>query len=95
MSLYMRRRISKLKLRFIDKEDKKMRYIVMDEVKNGDIFTEEHETLEAAIESAEYDWNHLSESDKKHRESFIVLKSANPDVDAENHLDGDIVKRWK
>lgn len=71
-----------------------MKHIVMD-YRDGELFTEEFETEAEAIEAAEAEWNHLSESDKKHRESFTVLKSINPDEEAENHLDGDIVRRWK
>lgn len=72
-----------------------MKYVVMDQIKNGDIFTEEFETEAEAIEAAEAEWNHLSKYDKKHRESFFVLESANPDEEAGNHLDGDVVRRWK
>ena len=71
-----------------------MKYIVMD-YRDGDLFTEEFETENEAIETAEAEWNNLSEHDKKQREEFFVLESANPDEDAENHFDGDIIKRWK
>ena len=79
----------------IDKEDKEMRYVVMDQVKNGDLFTDEFDSLDEAVTSAEYDWNHLSEHDKNQREKFFVLESVNPDIFAENHLDGEVIKRWK
>ena len=72
-----------------------MKYIVMDQIMNGDLFTEEFDTVEEAIVAAEYGWNHLTDKEKMHRESYFVLESINPDVDAENHLDGDIVRRWK
>ena len=72
-----------------------MKYIVMDQIMNGDLFAEEFNTAEEAITAAEYDWNHLTDKEKMHRESYFVLESINPDVDAENHLDGDIVRRWK
>lgn len=71
-----------------------MKYIVMD-YRDRELFTEEFETEAEAIEAAEAEWNHLSEHDKSRRESFIVLESINPDEDAENHLDGDVIKRWK
>ena len=71
-----------------------MKYIVMD-YKDGDLFTEEFSTAEEAIISAEYSWEHLTDKEKTHRESFFVLESINPDEEAENHLDGDIVRRWK
>ena len=72
-----------------------MKYIVMDQIMNGDLFTEEFDTVDEALEYGEAEWEHLSEVDKDRRESFILLESANPDEDAENHLDGDIVRRWK
>ena len=34
-----------------------MKYIVMDQIKNGDLFTSEFETLEEAIKAADRDWN--------------------------------------
>ena len=72
-----------------------MKYIVMDQIKNGDLFTEEFATAEEAITSAEYGWDHLTNKEKQMRESYIVLESVNPDEEAENHLDGDVIKRWK
>ena len=72
-----------------------MKYVLIDWVKDGDMFTEEFETAEKAVESASYEWEHLSQSDKNTRSDFYVLESANPDEDAEDHFDGNIVKRWK
>lgn len=71
-----------------------MKYIVMD-YKSGELFTEEFATEAEAIEAAEAEWNNLSEHDKAKRDEYFVLESINPDEEAENHLDGDIVKRWK
>ena len=71
-----------------------MRYIVVD-YNDGDLFTEEFATAEEAIESAEYGWEHLTDKERQTRESFFVLESINPDADAENHLDGDVARRWK
>lgn len=78
-----------------EKGEKTMKYILIDWVRDGDMFTEEFETAEEAIEAASYEWEHLSESDKNRRSDFYVLESANPDAEAEDHLDGNIVKRWK
>ena len=72
-----------------------MKYIIMDQIMNGDLFTEEFNTAEEALEAGEAEWEHLSRVDKNGRTSFFVLESMNPDEDAENHLDGDIVRRWK
>ena len=71
-----------------------MKYIVMD-YKSGELFTEEFDSVEEAVQSADWDWCWLSEKDKARRTEIFVLKSANPDRDAEDHLEGDIVRRWK
>lgn len=71
-----------------------MKYIVMD-YREGELFTEEFDSAEEAIESAEYDWEHLTDKEMSEREEFFILKSINPDEEAENHLDGDVVRRWK
>lgn len=71
-----------------------MKYIVID-CKNGDEFTEEFETKEEAINYADANWNGLSDYDKKQRDNYFVLESVNPDEEAENHFDGDIVKAYK
>lgn len=65
-----------------------MRYIIFDARKNGQIFTEEFEDKEEAIEYAEYEWDRRTEYDKKNTTGFYVLESANPDEDAEDHFDG-------
>ena len=72
-----------------------MKYIVFDERKNGQIFTEEFESKEEAIEFAEYDWDRRTSHDKKNTTAFYVLESANPDEDAEDHFDGDIIRTFK
>lgn len=64
------------------------------DIKNGDEFTKEFDTKEEAINFADNIWNHLSNYDKKHREAFYVLETTNPDEDAENHFDGDIIKEY-
>ena len=71
-----------------------MKYIVMDN-KGGELFTEEFDSEEEAIVAAEYDWEHLTDKEMSEREEFFILKSINPDEEAENHLDGDVVRRWK
>ena len=72
-----------------------MKYVLIDQIKNSDCFTSEFETKEEAIKGGELAFQYLSEQDKAHRAEFYILKSINPDEDAENHFDGDIVKRWK
>ena len=67
-----------------------MRYIVIDERKN-DFFTEEFEDRDEAIKTAEYDWDRRTEYDKKRTEAYYVLESVNPDEDADNHFNGNIV----
>lgn len=71
-----------------------MKYIIMDYV-DGDCFTDEFESKEEALQEAEGQWEHLTRYDQKHRTEFYVLESVNPDEEAPDHYDGDIVKRWK
>lgn len=70
-----------------------MRYILVDQTAT-DAFTEEFETKEEAIAAGARQFNYLTESDLKERTAFYVLKSINPDEEAENHFDGEIVKEW-
>lgn len=71
-----------------------MKYIVMD-FKNGDFFADEFSSKQEALQEAEEQWEQLTERDQQHREAFYVLESVNPDEDAPDHYDGNIVKRWK
>ena len=66
-----------------------MKYILID-VKGGDMFTEEFDDREKALERADAEWNHLSNHDKSKREAFYLLETENPDT-----LDGDIIKTWR
>ena len=71
-----------------------MKYIVID-IANGDMFTDEFATEVEAIREADRQWNRLNETEKQNRESFYIIESDNPDVDADNHYDGSIVKIYK
>lgn len=71
-----------------------MKYIIMD-FKDGDFFADEFENKEEALQEAEGQWEHLTRCDQKRRTEFYVLESVNPDEDAPDHYDGNIVKRWK
>lgn len=72
-----------------------MKYIVSMEQKDGfgDMNVKEFDTREEAIDMAEYAWSHKTASEQK-RDKITVIESVNPDEDAENHFDGDIVKEW-
>ena len=75
------------------KEEKRMgKYIVIDEKRNGigEIFDENYETAKEAVESAEGQWSHLTAMEQKAR-TIYVLESVNPDEDAEDHFDGNII----
>lgn len=65
-------------------------FILIDS-KDGDQFEDYFDTAEEAIEAARIGWNQLSNDEKKHRDSFYVLRSINPDREAENHFDGEIL----
>lgn len=70
-----------------------MKYIIID-VKKGDMFNKEFDNKAEALKQAEIDFSYLTKADIKEREAFYVLESINPDEDAENHYDGEVVKRW-
>lgn len=70
-----------------------MKYVVVDATKS-DWFTSEFDNKEDAIKEADYQFDRLTEFDKKKRENFYVLESANPDEDADNHFDGNVVKQY-
>ena len=70
-----------------------MKYIIID-VKKGDMFNKEFDNKAEALKQAEIDFSYLTKADIKEREAFYVLESANPDEEAENHYDGEVVKRW-
>lgn len=65
-----------------------MKYIIMDQIINGDLFTEEYDDKNKAIKEADRLWDQLSDYDKNRRDFFHVLESVNPDIDAINHFDG-------
>lgn len=68
-----------------------MKFIVIDDRKI-DMFTKEFDDLNEAIKECEYQWNHMTNSEKQNDcNSMFVIKSINPDEDAENHYDGDFV----
>lgn len=69
-------------------EDRKPKYIVVDERRDGQVFTEEFDNLWAAIKSADDEWYRRTEHDKRNTSAFYVLESANPDEDADDHFDG-------
>lgn len=60
--------------------------------KMGSEWIDEYETKKAAIDAANYEYNHMCKGDKESTDYMYILKSVNPDEDAPNHYDGDIVK---
>lgn len=71
-----------------------MKYIVMHET-NTDIFTDEFENVNDALNAACLFWDRMTRYDKKHCNAFYVLESVNPDPDAADHFDGEYVKIFK
>lgn len=71
-----------------------MKYIIIDQIKNGDMFTVEKDTKQEAIVKAAAMYNALSEHDRRRRSDFFILKSINPNEDAPNHFDGEEIQRW-
>ena len=69
-----------------------MRYVVIDSRKDGigDLFNLEFESLDEALTVADRQWCCLT-STEKNRRTVFVLRSVNPDEDAEDHFDGDVM----
>ena len=63
--------------------------------KKNDVFVNEFSDKEEAIKYAKDDFSKMFETDKKSCKSYIVLESVNPDEDAENHFDGDVILSLK
>lgn len=72
-----------------------MKYLVIDEDDNNQMFVEEFDNLDEAIARADYGWRLLTNLEKKHTRNYYVLESINPDEEAENHYDGNPVKIYK
>lgn len=65
-----------------------MKYIIFDEKKDLQLFTEEFECKDEAIKTAKSDWDRRTAYDKKNTKAFYVLESINPNEDADDHFDG-------
>lgn len=64
-----------------------MKYIIIDDC-STDLYTEEFNDKEKAVNQAKAEWDRLSDYDKSKRTAFYVIESVNSDEDAEDHLDG-------
>ena len=67
-----------------------MRYIVINQTK-VDWFTKEFDDRDEAIKAAEFWFDRLTRAEKRDRVGFYVLESVNPDEEAEDHYDGNII----
>lgn len=72
-----------------------MKYIIFDERKDSQLFTEEFDCKDEAIKTAKYDWDHRTAYDKKNTKAFYVLESVNPNEDADDHFDGNPILMLK
>lgn len=70
-----------------------MRFIVCDCTKT-DMFTQEFDSKESAIKCADKEFERLTKSDLAYRTEFYVLESVNPDEDAPDHFDGEVIKKY-
>lgn len=61
------------------------KYLVIDERKdgNGDIFIEEHDTIEQANDSADTQWRYLTKREKAERFIYVMFGSDYGDDDTE------------
>ena len=67
-----------------------MKYVAIDERIEGDIFTAEFNTAEEAIEEAKNNYYYKTAGEKK-QSKIYVLESVNPDEEAVDHLDGNVI----
>lgn len=51
----------------------------------------ESDNLEKLIAMANSDWNHMCNEDRKRTVSMYVIESTNPDEDAPDHYDGEVM----
>lgn len=71
-----------------------MKYVVIRTNDGIDSWVSEYDNLKEAVEEADKEYDRMTAHDRKHTVEFIVLESANPDEEADNHLDGDIIKKF-
>lgn len=70
-----------------------MRYLVVGEAHNDcNIF--EFDSKNQAIRYADILYANMCRYDKLHYENLYVLRSVNPDPEAADHYDGDVVKEY-
>lgn len=67
-----------------------MKYVVISNRKT-DEFVDEFENRYEAINEAKDKWYRMTAHDKKDCDEFYVLESMNPDEDAEDHYDGNVI----
>lgn len=67
----------------------KKNYILIDEIKTGDIFTEIYTTAKEAKAAAKNALDKMTEYDKRRRSAFYILVNDDPES-----LDGDILKEY-
>lgn len=70
-----------------------MKYVLIDAT-DVDWFLKEFDDVNEAIAEGDDDFCRLTKNDKNRRREFVLIESADPDEDAENHLDGNEVRRW-
>lgn len=68
-----------------------MKYVLVD-MTRGDMFTEEFEDKQNAIDYGDRMFSYKTKADKC--TEYYLLESADPDEESEQHLNGDIIKRW-
>lgn len=65
------------------------KYIIFDQVRNGDLYTTEFDNISDARKSFRQEWEHMSNYDKQRRETFYLMEC---DLDDE-WFNGDILER--
>ncbi len=69
-----------------------MKYVVVDDC-GTDIFTDEFDNEQDALDKADLFYNRMTKWEKKRRNALFVLESVDPDEESERHLDGNVIKQ--
>ena len=72
-----------------------MKYFFVRTDTTGQGWVEEFQNINAALNSAASMWDKMCSADKARFNEFYVMDSANADLEAVNHCDGEYVRAWK
>lgn len=71
-----------------------MKYVFIDERTNN-YYNKDFDSLDEAISTADTDFAHLTDREKSKVIFFGIIESQNPDEEAPDHCDGNVVYQLK